>query len=149
MKKILPIFIAIIIVVGAGAFYGGMKYGQSKSPATARAAGGEFANLSPEERQARMQQFGAGTGGQRGTQAGGGFTAGEILSKDDKSVTIKLPDGGSKIIFFSDTTQIIKSSAGSSEDLKTGENITVNGKANQDGSVTAQSIQLRPNVVTP
>lgn len=140
MKKLLPIFIAVIIIVGVGAFYGGLKYGQSKSLTTIQGAGRGFANLSPEERQARLQQFG---GGQRGAQTDSGFATGEILSQDDKSVTIKLRDGGSKIIFFSTSTKIIKSTAGAVADFKTGETIMVNGEANDDGSITAQTIQLQ------
>lgn len=145
MKKIIPIIIAVIIV-GAGAFYAGMKYDQSKNPTANRNAGG-LANLSSEERQTRLQQFGAigQSGGTRGTQANGGFATGEIISKDEKSLTIKLQDGGSKIVFFSDSTQIMKSASGTSQDLANGEQVTVTGTANQDGSLSAQSIQLRPN----
>ncbi len=147
MKKNIPVFIIIVIIVGAGSFYGGMKYDQSKNPTANRNAGG-FANLSSEERQARLQQFGAigQNGGARGTQANGGFATGEIISKDEKSLTIKLQDGGSKIVFFSDSTPIMKSASGTSQDLATGEQVTVTGTANQDGSISAQSIQLRPNL---
>lgn len=146
MKKNIIIVIAIIvvIVVGAGSFYGGMKYSQSKSP-----AGRGLANLSPEQRQARFQQMGgANAEGQRGTRTGNGFAAGEIVSKDADSITVKLSDGGSKIVLFSTSTQVMKFSAGSLNDLVVGENITVNGSANQDGSVTAQSVQIRPQSLT-
>ncbi|MDO8600069.1 MAG: hypothetical protein Q7R73_00405 [bacterium] len=140
MNKLILVVISVAVVVGGGAFYGGMKYAQS------RAAGGRgnFANLSPEERQQRLQQFGANAGDVRPRQGGGGFIAGEIISKDDKSVTLKLQDGGSKIVFFSDVTEIVKSISGVSGDLAIGKNITVNGVANSDGSVTAGMIQLRP-----
>lgn len=147
MNKVITIVIAVAVVVGGGAFYGGMKYAQSKAP-QGRLSQADFQNLSPEERQQRIQQLGANAGGFRGgsggNRSGGGFTAGEIISKDDKSVTVKLQDGGSKIIFLSDSTQITKSATGALSDLEVGKNISVNGTANSDGSVTAQNIQLRP-----
>lgn len=142
MKKLIPIIIAVAVVVGGGSFYGGVKYGQSKtsSGSTQR----DFQNLLPQERQQRFQQMGANVGARSGQRvAGGGFVGGEIISKDDKSITLKLRDGGSKIIFFSEATIISKSASGSASDIEVGKSISVNGVANSDGSVTAQSIQLQ------
>jgi len=148
MKKLLPIIIVLAVVVGGVAFYGGMKYAQSKS---SRQFGQgnfpDFNNLSAEERQQRMQQMGAGNGFRNGTSTAN-FASGEIISKDDKSITVKLRDGGSKIIFYSDTTEVSKFIEGTSGDLEIGKTVTVNGTANQDGSITAQSIQLRPEMPT-
>lgn len=131
MKKILPIIVALI-VVGGGAFYGGMKYGQSIRRNFIRQ------NLS-------RQEFGTNMfPGVRTGRSGQGFVAGEIIAKDETSVTVKLRDGGSRIIFYSDSTEISKFVKGASDDLEIGKNIIVNGKINADGSITAESIQLRP-----
>ncbi len=138
MKKFLPILIAVLVIGGA-AFYGGTQYTKAKQPAR-----GNFTRLG----QGAGAQ-GAGGANMRGGQAGGGFASGEILSKDDKSVTIKLRDGGSKIIFFSGSTKVTKTVDGSLEDLKVGESISATGSANTDGSITAQSFQLRPNFPAP
>ena len=153
MNKLIAIVIATAVVVGGGAFFGGMKYAESQSP-RGRVSQADFQNLqnlSPEERQQRLQELGAnagagfrgGAGG--GQRSGGGFTAGEIISKDDKSITVKLSDGGSKIVFLSDSTTVSKTTDGTKNDLEIGKQVTVNGSTNSDGSVTAQTIQLRSN----
>lgn len=133
MKKYLPIVIAIIIAGGLG-FFGGMKYGQSRGSVVGR-------NF--------QMGRGANLQGNRNGPAGGGLVNGEILSQDEKSVTVKLRDGGSKIIFFSDSTSIGKTADGAKTDLGVGKSITVTGSANSDGSVTAQSIQIRPATPAP
>ena len=133
-NKMLVGFVIAVVVVGAGAFYGGMKYDQSKSSQSKNSFG---AQGGPTTR-----GTGQGRGGNR--LAGGGFVNGSIIAKDDKSVTVKTADGGSKIIFLSGSTQIMKSVDGSTVDLTVGKNVIINGSANSDGSLTAQSIQLRP-----
>ena len=74
----------------------------------------------------------------------GGQVTGEVSSSDDKSITVKMADGSSKIILLSTTTSIIKSSEASKTDLTVGAKVGVFGQANPDGSVTAQNIQLNP-----
>ena len=139
MKKTLLIVIVVAVVVGAGAFYGGMKYGQSKITANISRLG--FQN-------GQMGVSGTGSlNGTVGNRAGGGFVTGEIISKDDKSITVSIQNGGSKIVFFSDTTKITKSTDGLVGDLATGKEVQVTGTVNSDGSVTAQTIQLRPNIL--
>ncbi len=142
VKKFLPCVI-IIIVIGGLAFYGGMKYGGSQASNLQNSAAG---------RQAFQQGSGATAGGnfagRRSGGVSGGFTAGQVISKDANSITLQLNNnGGSKIVFFSTTTQISKYATSTIDQLKTGEQIIVNGSANSDGSITAQSIQL--GVSTP
>ena len=129
----------IIVLVAGGMFYAGMKYGETKVSAgrlSQRGTGGM--NVGP-------------AGGQKRTGAGqsigvnnGDFATGDIISKDDKSITIKTKDGGSKIVYYSDATTIGKAVSGTISDLSTGETVMVNGKANSDGSIISQNIQIRP-----
>jgi len=125
--------VAIIILVGATSFYGGMKYGQGTNPSRNRMTGqlpGQFQGRNANDN----------------TKGNINFAVGEIINKDDKSITIKLQDGGSKIIFYSTSTTINKMADGTTDDLTVGQTVTANGTANTDGSVTAQSIQVRPQM---
>jgi hypothetical protein len=84
----------------------------------------------------------------RGNRSGG-FAVGEVIAKDKNSVTIKLNNGGSKIVFYSDATEVGKFTKGTMDDLQVGESVTVSGDANQDGSITAKLIQIGPNMPSP
>ena len=132
MKKsaLITIIIILAIVIAGGAFYGGMLYGKSQSSVSAAAARASFAGLR----------------GTRTSASGASLISGTILSNDGSSITLQLPasTGGSKIIYYSDTTQIAKTTSGTSNDLTTGASVSVTGTTNSDGSVTAQSIQIRP-----
>ncbi len=51
---------------------------------------------------------------------GASFACGDVIAKDDKSITIKMRDGSSKTIFYSDTSEISKSIKGTADDLTRG-----------------------------
>lgn len=141
MKKFFIILPIVTIAIGAAAFYGGTKYEQANiSKGFGRLAG-------------QLPGIG-GNGGTVGTRFGNrgdaGFVSGQIIAKDDKSITLKLSNnGGSKIIFFSGSTEIGKYTSGDLNDLAIDQNVMVNGSANSDGSITAQTIQIRPNMPGP
>lgn len=128
---LVPLFVGAL-VIGGGSFYAGMQYEKSVTPAATQQGTGGFRGTRGFD------------GGGKNAGGGGGFANGEIISKDDTSMTIKLRDGGSKIVFFSTSTTIGKMTNGSLEDIAVGTDVSVNGIANSDGSVTATMIQIRP-----
>jgi hypothetical protein len=132
-KKFIVIVIVIVIVVAGGAFYGGMAYAKSQKNRV------NFGNFSGQRQGGNLS----------GAAKQNGMTSGEILSVDGESVTIKMRDNGSKIIFFSDSAKISKMIDGAVADLVVGQNIVVTGTANSDGSISAATIQLRPADVLP
>jgi len=94
-----------------------------------------------------FSQFNFQQAGQRGGQNnrfGSGIrpVSGEIIKKDNDSITIKLRDGSTRIVFLTEKTNIAKSQKGSFDDLKENENVFVVGQVNSDGSITAENIQI-------
>src|SRR3989338_3276004 len=109
MKKFVLILIGIAVAASAASFYGGMRY------AARNGIRGQFSdmnmqNFSPEERQRRFQQFSGGNVASSGglVRGGAGFVSGEIIGIDDASVTLNLADGGSRILFLSESTSVTK-----------------------------------------
>lgn len=139
MKQKLPlplmILAAVIVIalVGAASFYAGTKYSSAK-----RFNSFGNGNFGPGQ-----QQGDAATAGRR-INAGGGMINGDILSLDEKNITVKGRDGSSKMVFFATSTEVGKFAAGTVSDLAVGQNVMVTGKTNNDGSIVAQSIQIRP-----
>lgn len=138
MNKTIIIAAVVVILAGVGGFVGGMYYQKSQTAT-------------------RLAQFGAtGQGGQfyrRFGQGGGANGAnvvrGEVVSTDSNSITVKLPDGSSKIIVVGSSTAFMKSTSGALSDLKTGDTVMAFGTTNSDGSVTAQNVQINPPVRVP
>jgi hypothetical protein len=130
MKKNILIFILVVVILAVGgvAFYAGTIFQKDQSAGAAALTRANF----------------AGMRNRTGT-AGTNFISGSIISKDSSSITLQLPNNtGSKIIFYSGTTQISKMASGTPDDLAAGTAVSITGTANSDGSVTAQSIQIRP-----
>ena len=119
--------VVILLIVAGGSFYWGMSYGKSQNNRAFNPA--NFQGMRANR-----------TGG-----AVGGFISGNIISQDSTSITLQIPNnGGSKIVFYSTATQINKMASGTASDLATGTSVSVTGTTNSDGSITAQSIQIRP-----
>ncbi len=135
-EKTKIIIIAAVVVVLA--FVGGTACG--KHTATKGVNNDMMAN----------GQFGAGrfagaNGGMRGPSGmNGGFVSGTVLSKDANGLTIQNQAGGSKIVLLSPNTTVAKSAQGTLNDVAVGSMVTIIGTTNSDGSVTAQSVQIRP-----
>jgi hypothetical protein len=120
------------VVVLGGVFYAGTAYG--KSQVSSRQPGqGLFGQGG------QFQNRVGGGGGLRG-----GATAGEVLSKDATSITIKMQDGSTKIVLTSPSLSVMKTVAGTLGDIVIGTNVLVMGTTNTDGSITGQSVQIRP-----
>ena len=129
--------LAVGLVIG---FFGGTYY-QSKQASVSQSGSGM-----------RGQFGGAGGGagaGARGSRGGFGGTTGDVVSKDATGITVKSRDGGSKVILITPSTTVGHMTTGTIEDITTGVTVIVNGTSNSDGSVTANSIQIRPAMTPP
>lgn len=123
----------VIVLVGAGAFLGGMKYQQAQGASSFQVAAqnGRFGG-----------RFGMGAGGQRF----GAPTLGKVVSTDANSMTVQMADGSSKIVNLDSTTKIVKTSTASASDLTNDTEVAVFGTTNSDGSITAQNVQINPQI---
>jgi len=128
--------VIILIIVAGGSFYAGQATAKSATPAQGQFGAGFTAGAGG------ATGF-AGRTGARG--AGGGFTAGQIVSVSASSISIQQQNGSSsEIVLLSPSTQILKQTSGTAADLTAGTEVTVTGTSNSDGSLTATSIQIRP-----
>jgi len=150
-KKIISLVVGGVVLAGIS-FYAGSQYANSKNQSA----------LSQNTNSALR----SGNLGTRGGSRGGGSLNGQIVAKDATSFTVELRSvgqnggtaqvagtpvpQGSKIVFYTGQTNITKTVNGKITDLTVGEQVNVVGTANTDGSVTAQSVQIRPAMpVTP
>lgn len=128
MNKNTMIAVVLIIVAGIAGFFGGIQYQKAQ-----RASFGQFAGQGGQFRQ-RFGQNGQNFRPVRGT----------VISFDDTGLTVKSPDGSSKIVIVSSSTAFMKSDTAAKSDIKTGDTVMVFGAQNSDGSVTAQQVQINP-----
>ena len=138
MKNIKPIVPIILVLIGLGVgFFGGYEYRNYRL----KQAGGIVSTGNGTYRfMGRNGQNGAGM------MMGRNAAFGSILSIDSNGITIKLQNGSSKIILFDSNTTYSNTVSAAQTDLKTGENVAVFGSTNSDGSVTATSVQINPQL---
>jgi len=135
MKKQMMLGVLVgVIALGGVSFYLGMRYERmTRFSSIEMLPGMRIGDGMNAERR---------TGAMSRTQ-GGGVTSGEIVSKDDTGITLKLRDGGSRIIFIAPSASIQRMATGTSQDLVVGQNVMVIGTTNTDGSIKAESVQVR------
>jgi hypothetical protein len=142
MKKDIVLPLVVAVIFAAGGFYGGMKYQQTKSGSGFTREFGTRTGMGGRQGgNVMMRGQNASTGNMRMS-----FRPffGEIINSDDKSITVKLEDGSSKIIMLSDKTTINKAESATKAELVKGTKVSVFGQEDADGIVSAQSIQLNP-----
>ena len=135
-KKIVIPFALTTIALCSLSFYAGMQFAGGQNTDKRAQFAGQFGDMPNGAK--------TGTNVQRMRGGGMGMVSGEILSKDAKSITVKDRTGGSKIIFLGASTEVMKSSVGTMDDLAVGANVITNGTPNSDGSITATTVQIRP-----
>ena len=125
-SKLITSIILSVVISGTLFYYIGIK---SASPTTSGVSG----NLG------RYYQ----AGGNKNGGSSGNSLVGSVIDKNSQSITVQSRDGSSKIVLVSGATRISKSVSGNLNDLSNRENVIIIGQTNSDGSITAESIQIR------
>lgn len=138
--------VVLLLAVAAGSFYGGMVYGKGQASTTA-SAGGFTANFgqNADGSTTRPNGFRPDTQGQAGGfGAQAGMLFGEIQAIEGNIITVLNRDGAEQQVQVTDTTLIEKNASVTVSDLTVGDTVIVSGSDNDDGSVTARSVQVSP-----
>ena len=131
-SKLLIAIAVTALLVGASGFFAGIQYRKSQEPTA-----GDFQSM---REQARSGNLPPGLGER--LQGQGRPVSGEIIDRDEESITVKLPDGSSRIILVGSETKISESTPSAKNKLTEGVQVFVNGTENPDGSLNATSIQI-------
>jgi hypothetical protein len=138
--------VVAVLVLLAGSFYGGMLYGKQQAQASFPQALGErfaqFGQGGEELGDPQQMQFMQGGAGQLGMQGGGLF--GQIEEIDGDTLVVASFDGQQTRVQVTETTLVEKYASVTVENLEPGEQVVVSGSENEDGSITARSIQVAP-----
>jgi hypothetical protein len=135
-NNIVAIAIVVICFTGTG-FFGGMQYQKSQRPSF---GGNGTMQGGPNGASGAM-----GAGRQGGSQP----VSGQVTSIDANSMTIKTPNGSSKILLLSSDTTIQVATTGSRTDLSVGAQVTATGSISTDGTMTVKNVSVGVTMMTP
>ncbi|HUW11907.1 MAG TPA: DUF5666 domain-containing protein [Anaerolineae bacterium] len=146
-KGLLSALIIIgVLILLAGSFYGGMVFGEQRAqadlPEAFRERMAQFGQGEPAAPGAVEGQLGQGGFGRLGGQGGGLF--GQIEEINGDTIVVTGFDGQQTVVQITDTTLIEKYASVTASELAPGEQVTVSGSENEDGSITARSVQVAP-----
>jgi hypothetical protein len=137
--------LVLVILVAGGGFFAGTAVGQSRARQNLFQGrfGGQAGQGGQFQRPARTPQPGQGGG----ARFGNGIM-GTIKSVEGDTLVVSTAEGDTQV-HATDTTLIEKYTAVGVEDLEIGERVIVSGSQNDDGSVTARSIQSMQGFQAP
>lgn len=148
MKYTNTIVVGMAIAAATIGFFGGTYY--QKGQANKMGIGnfnfherGRNSQQGDGRSDARGMNNGGNSNGMLGMR-GGNMTSGEVTSMDDKSMTVKMSDGSSKIVLLSESTTYSMSESTTKDKVTVGSKVAVFGTSTNDGSLTASSIELNP-----
>jgi hypothetical protein len=135
----------LVVLAAGGGFYAGTVTAQGARQGFNRGqfAAGQGGQL---QRADRTPQPGQQPGGTR--MGPGGGVMGTIKSVEGNTLVVTTSDGDTQV-HVTDTTLIEKYTTVGVGDLSVGERVVVSGSQNDDGSVTARSIQSMRNFQAP
>ncbi|RJQ50788.1 MAG: hypothetical protein C4521_13625 [Actinobacteria bacterium] len=144
---VIVVGLVLVAAVGGGAFLLGKGAGAATVAANAGSAGRVRFGGAPTGGPDGFGPMGGGTGsppagGIRQGRNGMSFLAGKVIAKDKDSITVSLPEGGSKIVYLSDSTEVQTISSGTIADVSKGETVTASGTASDD-AITARTITVQ------
>jgi len=142
--KISTLVVIVALVAGGLGFWGGVAYQKKQLPT--RAGFGQLGELPtdiemPTDGELPMMGNRGSASGDRRTIGAGGVS-GEVTAKDDTSLTIKMTNGSTQTVYYSDTTTVLKDSLAASDDLSIGQTVLTTGTPNSDGSTTATTLRI-------
>ncbi len=142
MNRVVMIGLAVLaaVVIAAGSFYGGMVYGKSQAETTFPALD-DGAGFGGRRGQLELPPDAEVEGGQfAGRQ--GNMLFGEIQSIGDGELTVTDANGQQITVYVADTTLIQKQAEVTLADLDQGETVVISGNRDDDGNITARSLQV-------
>lgn len=135
MNKTILTAVIVAVVAGGAGFAAGRLIGTRGQPP-----------FGDRQFGAGAERFGQSTGPgteQREFRQGMQQAVGEVLSLDATGFTLTLPGGGSRIVLVPATAAVTTAASASLQDIVVGSQVSVTGITNDDGSITANSLQLR------
>lgn len=146
------VFIVALLVVGAGAFFGGMTFGKAQAATNQQAQFQRFASRAGQfpgngQFPGGAQASGTPQAGAAGQGFARGGTVGTVEQIDGNTLIVSTTDGPVKVQ-ITDTTLIQKTTEITAAELEKGSSVIVTGSRNDDGSITARSIMPAGNFGT-
>lgn len=141
-QKSTIVAIILIIIVAVIAFWGGIAFQRVHSNRAYSVMPGSMNGFGQGRFMGRpMMGFGTRSG-----QAGfaRGAVNGTVTNISGNQVTVKLPNGITRTVNLSSTTQYLQTSTASQNSLSLGQNVTIMGQGSQNGSLSAQTVTINP-----